>query len=199
MIQGIKQELMDCSFELLDDIQVTTSVSEAFKDSDFNLMMTMVPKLSHLSINEWLYANAEQYREYGKAIDSSSKRSAKTLIAKGPICTNSLALQSNAPDMPIENFSGLSRLTQNRAKFALAARIGYQVRDVQKVAVWGNCSYTIYPDIRLATLQDTNVLKMVEESWITSEFVPHIRQRGPEIVELRKFSSAASIASATMD
>jgi len=40
---------------------------------------------------------------------------------------------------------------------------------------------------------------MVDLSWIADEFVPHIRQRGPEIVSLRKFSAAASIAEATVN
>lgn len=57
----------------------------------------------------------------------------------------------------------------------------------------------MYPDVRLSTLQNKKVTDMVDDSWISEEFIPHIRQRGPEIVDLRKFSSAASIAEATVN
>jgi len=92
MIEGVKQELLDCNFDALHDVKVTSCAKEAFEDSDFNLLMTLIPKLSHMSISEWLFTNAKVYQEFGKAIDSGSKRTARSLIAKGPVCTNSLVL-----------------------------------------------------------------------------------------------------------
>jgi malate/lactate dehydrogenase len=92
MIEGVKQELLDCNFEALHDVKVTSCASEAFEDSDFNICMTLIPKLSHMSIADWLYTNAKVYQEFGKAIESGSKRTARTLIAKGPVNSNSLVL-----------------------------------------------------------------------------------------------------------
>jgi len=69
MIEGVKQELLDCNFDALHDVTVTSCTSEAFVDSDYNLCMTLIPKLSHMSIDEWLYKNAKVYADFGKAID----------------------------------------------------------------------------------------------------------------------------------
>lgn len=67
------------------------------------------------------------------------------------------------------------------------------------MAIWGNHSPTMYPDIRNTTVKGKNALGLVEPSWIKDEFTPRVQKRGAEIIELRKLSSAASAGNAAID
>ena len=102
-MQGIKAELQDCNFTVLDNVQVTVDATQAFQNSDYNFVTTQVPKLSHTPEREWIRKNAEVYRDFGKAINDNSGRDCKTLVSGGSICTNALALQMNAPDIAALN------------------------------------------------------------------------------------------------
>jgi hypothetical protein len=58
---------------------------------------------------------------------------------------------SLAPSIPRANFTALTRLDHNRARGALAKRLGVAPPAVTGVAIWGNHSTTQYPDVRYAT------------------------------------------------
>ena len=81
----------------------------------------------------------------------------------------------------------------------LASRLNMPVTQIENIAVWGNASYTVYPDCRFAKSGGRSVMSMVDFTWIKSEYIPAIRSRGPEIVKWRKFSSAGSTATAAID
>lgn len=48
-IKGAIAELEDCSFPLLEKAVATSDLSLAFKDSDFNFIISNVQKLSHMN------------------------------------------------------------------------------------------------------------------------------------------------------
>ncbi len=58
----------------------------------------------------------------------------------------------SAPDLPAKNFTAMLRLDHNRAASQIAAKTGCDVGDIQKLAVWGNHSPTMYADYRFATV-----------------------------------------------
>jgi malate dehydrogenase len=65
--------------------------------------------------------------------------------------------------------------------------------------IWGNHSATQYPDIHQATVAGQPANEVVDESWLTDEFIPVVQQRGAAIIQARGASSAASAASAAID
>ena len=73
------------------------------------------------------------------------------------------------------------------------------VTEVEKFAIWGNHSPTMYPDITNCTVSGKSATQLLDRSWYESEFIPRVQQRGAEIIEARKLSSAASAGSASMD
>jgi len=73
------------------------------------------------------------------------------------------------------------------------------VTDIKQMAVWGNHSPTMYPDIRNATIAGKKASGLVDEKWLNGEFTPRVQQRGAEIIKLRKLSSAASAGNAAID
>jgi malate dehydrogenase len=107
---------------------------------------------------------------------------------------------TNAPGIPRDRFTALTRLDHNRAISQLARKTGAAVTDVKKMTIWGNHSATQYPDLFHAEIAGKNAAKVVnDQAWIEDSFIPTVAKRGAAIIEARGASSAASAASATID
>src|SRR5699024_9940239 len=116
-----------------------------------------------------------------------------------PANTNALIACSNAPDIPAERFSALTRLDHNRALAQLAAKTDSATTEINRLTIWGNHSATQYPDVFHATVADRPAIDLVDQPWLENDFIPTVQQRGAAIIEARGASSAASAASATID
>ncbi|HLR95318.1 MAG TPA: malate dehydrogenase, partial [Jiangellaceae bacterium] len=114
--------------------------------------------------------------------------------------TNALIAQRNAPDIPAQRFTAMTRLDHNRAIAQLAKKTGASVRDIHKMTIWGNHSATQYPDLFHAEVDGRIATDVVnDQKWLESEFIPTVQKRGAAIIEARGSSSAASAASAAID
>src|ERR687894_691433 len=123
----------------------------------------------------------------------------RILVVGNPANTNALIAMSNAPDVPRERFTAMTRLDENRAVAQLAARVGVGVEDVQDLVVWGNHSPTMFPDLFNAKVNGQPAAEQVDMDWYENEYIPRVGKRGAEIIEARGASSAASAASAAID
>jgi len=92
--------------------------------------------------------NGKIFVDVGKAINDNCSRDAKTIVVGNPANTNALICQSYAPDIPAANFTAMTRLDHNRALTQLALKTGNPTTSISKMAIWGNHSPTMYPDIR---------------------------------------------------
>ncbi len=107
---------------------------------------------------------------------------------------------NNAPDIPDDRFSALTRLDHNRAISQLAAKTGAAVTEIKKMTIWGNHSATQYPDVFHAEIGGRNAAEVVgDQDWVENTFIPTVAKRGAAIIDARGSSSAASAASATID
>jgi malate dehydrogenase len=107
---------------------------------------------------------------------------------------------SNAPDVPKERFTALTRLDHNRAIAQLANKTKVAVTSIARMTIWGNHSATQYPDVFHALVDGKNAAEVVDDQeWVEKQFIPAVQQRGAAIIEARGASSAASAASATID
>jgi malate dehydrogenase len=105
---------------------------------------------------------------------------------------------NNAPDIPNERFTAMTRLDHNRAMAQLARKTGTTIDDVKRMTIWGNHSATQYPDIFHAQVRGQNAAEVVgDQAWLENEFIPTVQKRGAAIIEARGSSSAASAANAT--
>jgi malate dehydrogenase len=92
------------------------------------------------------------------------------------------------------------RLDHNRALSQLAAKSGKPVASIEKLAVWGNHSPTMYPDLFNAKVGgEIAAEKVGDQDWIENEFLPTVGKRGAAIIDARGASSAASAANAAID
>jgi malate dehydrogenase len=123
----------------------------------------------------------------------------RVLVVGNPANTNALIAQRNAPDVPAERFTAMTRLDENRAVSMLAKKLGVGVEDVQDLAIWGNHSPTMFPDLFNAKVKGQRAADQVDEAWYADEYLPKVGKRGAAIIEARGASSAASAANAAID
>jgi malate dehydrogenase len=106
----------------------------------------------------------------------------------------------SAPDLPKGAFTAMLRLDHNRATAMLAEKAGVAVADIEKVAVWGNHSPTMFADYRFATAGGKPLPALInDESWYKDTYLGAVGKRGAAIIEARGLSSAASAANAAID
>jgi malate dehydrogenase len=106
----------------------------------------------------------------------------------------------SAPDLPRRHFTAMLRLDHNRALSQIAAKTGKPVSAIEKLAVWGNHSPTMYADYRFATIAGQAVKAMInDDAWNRDVFLPTVGKRGAAIIAARGLSSAASAANAAID
>jgi malate dehydrogenase len=147
-----------------------------------------------------LEANGKIFGPQGKAINDGAADDVKILVVGNPANTNALIAQSSAPDVPKERFTAMTRLDQNRAYTQLAKKLGVDVTSIEKLAVWGNHSPTMYPNLFHAEVDGKNAAEAVnDQEWIENDFLPTVGKRGAAIIEARGASSAASAANAAID
>lgn len=198
-LKGVAMELNDCAFPMLNGVIATDQADDAFKDADYALLVGAKPRGPGMERADLLKGNAQIFSAQGKALNDNANPNVKVLVVGNPANTNALIAQKNAPDLNPENFTAMTRLDHNRALAQLAAKTGTHVNQIRHMTIWGNHSATQYPDISHVTIADRNASELVDEDWLTDEFIPAVQQRGAEIIKARGLSSAASAASAAID
>jgi len=199
-MKGVAMELEDCAFPLLDGIVQTDDPDEAFGDVNVALLVGARPRSKGMERKDLLEANGAIFTVQGKALSDNAADDVRVLVVGNPANTNALIAMNNAPNIPDERFTAMTRLDHNRAMAQLAAKTGSSVRDITKMTIWGNHSATQYPDLFHAEVEGRNAAELVgDQAWLEGEFIPTVQQRGAAIIEARGLSSAASAANAAID
>src|ERR671924_1374805 len=198
--EGTALELFDCAFPLLADIDVTDDAATAFEGCNIALLIGARPRGKGMERSDLLEANGAIFKPQGEAIAAHAADDVRVLVVGNPANTNALIAMSNADGVPRERFTAMTRLDHNRAVAQLAGKTGAPVSDISHMAVWGNHSPTMYPDLFNAKVRGERAWDVVgDETWVAEEFIPRVGKRGAEIIEARGASSAASAANAAVD
>lgn len=198
-LNGVIMEIDDCAFPLVKDIVPTDDPNTAFEGADYALLVGSRPRGPGMERSELMEANAAIFSVQGKALNDHASRGVKVLVVGNPANTNCLIAQRNAPDLDPRNFTSMMRLDHNRALAQLAAKTGAPVSEIEGLAVWGNHSPTMYPDLHHTTVAGKPALDLVDMGWLDDEFIPTVQKRGATIIDARGASSAASAANAAID
>ena len=199
-LRGVMMELEDCAFPLLAGMEAHSDPMTAFKDADYALLIGSRPRGPGMERAELLAVNGEIFIAQGKALDAVAKRTVKVLVVGNPANTNAYIAMKSAPGLARENFTAMLRLDHNRALSQIAAKTGKPVAEIEKMAVWGNHSPTMYADYRFATIGGKSVKDMIgDDAWNAGTFLPTVGKRGAAIIAARGVSSAASAANAAID
>jgi malate dehydrogenase len=198
--EGTAMELVDCAFPLLAGIDISDDPNEAFDGVNIALLVGARPRSKGMERSDLLEANGGIFKPQGEALNGHAADDVKILVVGNPANTNCLIAQSNAPDIPRERFTAMTRLDHNRALAQLANKTQTPVGQITNLAVWGNHSTTMYPDIFHARIGGQNAVEVVGDmAWLEDDFIPTVQKRGAAIIEARGASSAASAANAAID
>ncbi|KRC46544.1 MULTISPECIES: malate dehydrogenase [unclassified Nocardioides] len=199
-LEGVVMELDDCAFPNLAGVEIGSDPEKIFDGVNLALLVGARPRGPGMERGDLLSANGAIFTAQGKALNAVAADDVRIGVTGNPANTNALIAASNAPDIPKERFSALTRLDHNRAISQLAAKTGSAVTDIKKITIWGNHSATQYPDIFHAEIAGKNAAEVVDDqAWIADTFIPTVAKRGAAIIDARGASSAASAASATCD
>ena len=198
-LRGVVMEIDDCAFPLLDAIVATDDPAVAFQGTDIALLVGSRPRGPGMERSQLLEANAAIFSVQGRALNDHAARDAKVLVVGNPANTNCLIARRNAPNLAPRNFTAMTRLDHNRALAQLAAKTGARISDIDGLAVWGNHSPTMYPDLHHATVAGRPALELVDMDWVRNDFMPTVQLRGAAVIAARGASSAASAANAAID
>jgi malate dehydrogenase len=209
-LKGLTMELTDGAFNLLKGIVYSVDPAVAFKDVDYAVLCGAKPRTQGMERKDLLSANAKIFEEQGKYFDKYARKNVKVCVVGNPANTNALILSKNAPTINPKNFTALTRLDHNRAIAQIADKLNVGNEKIKNITIWGNHSATQYPDVDYSYLEgldlDTNTKANIpvkslvgNDKWIQTDFIKTVQQRGAEIIQARKLSSAASAASSACD
>ena len=100
VLTGVRAELHDCAFPLLDDVVCTSDLAVGFKDVDYAFMVGAKPRGPGMERADLLKDNGKIFVDVGKAMSDHSNRDCKTVVVGNPANTNCLILQSHAKGIP---------------------------------------------------------------------------------------------------
>jgi malate dehydrogenase len=199
-LEGVVMELEDCAFPLLAGVETGDDPNVVFDGANVALLVGARPRTKGMERGDLLEANGGIFKPQGQALNAHAADDIRVTVTGNPANTNALIAMTNAPDIPRERFTALTRLDHNRALAQLANKTGASVNDITHMTIWGNHSATQYPDIFHAEVGGKNAAELVDDqAWLENDFIPTVQKRGAAIIEARGASSAASAASATVD
>lgn len=200
-LNGVKMELDDCAFPLLDGVTTTSDMNVAFKEIDWALLVGSVPRKDGMERSDLLKINGGIFIKQGQALANNAKKECKVLVVGNPCNTNAwIAKKASAGKLDPKNFFAMTMLDQNRAAIQLAQKSGKPVSEIQSLAIWGNHSPTMYPDFYNAKIGGKKVSESIsDDAWLKGAFLETVQKRGAAVIKARGASSAASAANAVVD
>ena len=113
--EGTAMELDDCAFPLLAGLDIHDDPRAAFDGCGVALLIGARPRTKGMERSDLLEANGGIFKPQGEAINEGAADDVKVLVVGNPANTNCLIAMSNAPDVPRERFTAMTRLDHNRA------------------------------------------------------------------------------------
>jgi malate dehydrogenase len=197
--KGVVMELEDGAYPLLSSVSASADRAETHTGADWVLLVGSVPRGPGMERGDLIRKNGPIFVEEGKAIAQHAAQGVRIVVVGNPCNTNCLIARANARSIANDRWSAMTRLDQNRARSLLGRKAGARVKDVKKLAIWGNHSATLYPDFTNATVRGKPAADVIDRAWLENDFIPAVQQRGAAVIAARGASSAFSAAQALVD
>ena len=142
--------------------------------------------------NDLIRDNGSIFVEQGRALNKYARDCVKVCVVGNPANTNCLILANNAPDIPIRNFTAMTRLDHDRGLAQIAKKAKCSVEDISQFCMfcvslfflffyffiflffyfffyffffssWGNHSSTMFPDLTNASINGKPALDLLRD------------------------------------
>jgi malate dehydrogenase len=184
----------------IEGMTLTDDPNEAFDGANICMLIGGMPRGADMERKDLVEANGPIFQKQGEAINDNAADDVRVMTVANPCNTNCLITMENAPDVPDERFTAMTRLDLNRTKYQIADRADVDTSAVSNIAIFGNHSSTMYPDFYHARIEGRPVPEVIDdEDWLRGDFIETIQGRGTAIIEARGASSAASAANAALE
>src|SRR5438552_5572447 len=197
--KGVLMELEDGAYPLLERVSASADRAATHDHAEWVLLVGSVPRGPGMERGDLIRKNGPIFVDEGKAIQRYTASSVRIVVVGNPCNTNCLIARANAQRIPDDRWSAMTRLDQNRARSLLATKAGARVRDVKKLAIWGNHSATLFPDFTNAEVKGKYADKERDRMLHECDFIPQVQQRGAAVIAARGASSAFSAGQALVD
>jgi malate dehydrogenase len=199
-LKGVAMELEDCAFPLLQDMVLTGEADVAFKDANWCLLVGSKPRGPGMERADLLKDNGKIFIAQGQSIDKVAADDARVAVVGNPCNTNVMIAASQAKRLPVDRFTAMVRLDENRGRAQLAKKAGVAITEVSELFIYGNHSPTMFADFTHAKIGGKPAAEVIgDEAWLKTDYLPAVGQRGAAIIAARGQSSAASAANALVD
>src|SRR5687767_5738443 len=161
--EGTALELQDCAFPLLASTEIFDDATKAFDGVNVAMLVGARPRSKGMERADLLEANGQIFKPQGEALNAGAADDIKVLVVGNPANTNALIAQRNAPDIPAQRFTAMTRLDENRAVAQLAQKLSIGVEEINDLVVWGNHSPTMFPDLFNAKIGNPPTRPAIEQ------------------------------------
>lgn len=207
VLSGVRMELQDCSYRVVNKIICTSNLQEAFENVHAVFLIGSYPHKEGMERKDLIYQNTLIFKEQGRALNDYANRNVKVLVVANPANTNAWTTMKHAPSLPRENFTALTRLDHERIRSLLTDQLKEELKteaitadDVSRCISWGNHSSTMVPDISHALLnKKENIDEILHRNpeWDNAKLMKTIQDRWLAVFKARKLTSALSPANAS--
>merc|ERR1719229_957128 len=189
--KGVAMEVYDCAFPQCEGILTTDNLDRAFDDIDVALLVGSKPRGPGEERADLLNNNGIIFKQQADALNKFARKSVKVTVVGNPANTNCLILANNCPDIPLENFTAMTRLDHDRGLAQVAKKGKCGLNDISNFCIWGNHSPTMFADLTNAKINGKDALTALSDanpgediqSWYANEFIPTVGKRGAAIIE----------------
>ena len=154
-LDGVRMELEDCAFPLLDSIACTADTDEAFAGAELGAPRRRRPAHGGDGAQGPARHQRRHLHRPGRG-DRPQRRptDCRVLVVGNPCNTNALIGSTAAArhGMPKDRWFAMTMLDESRGRSQLARRRARRSREVRDLAIWGNHSSTQFPDAWHATI-----------------------------------------------
>jgi malate/lactate dehydrogenase len=193
-------EINDSNFMNMKTCIGTIDPIIALQNADVAILLGGFPRLPGMERADLIEKNITTLVPQIKALDEYASSDCQVIVVANPANTNCLVALSIAQNIPVQNFTCLTKLDEDRARGMLASQMNIHSSQLCHVAIYGNHSTTMVPFIRDACMRSDDKLVPIAKdtlSDIETIITPLVQKRGAEVLNALGASSALSAAQAT--
>jgi malate/lactate dehydrogenase len=141
-LSGVAMEVVDLASGSVHDASVDSDPTQSFADCDVIVLLDDVVRDAGEDRSGWLHRVHDHFADRAKIIARVARPGVLVVVAGGGVSANfaGAVICRTAPEISPSSVVVMSRLVENRARAAIAARAGINAASVVNLVVWGDAS-----------------------------------------------------------